>query len=272
MPWCPKCKNEYVEGIKVCADCGCELVDSLEEEKTAVIFGDRSQMENICSFLEYSGVHSAYIQEDGAEETCEVFVSASEADRARQLIRVFLKQENKEEPEDKEQTEEAEKKEKGSMGTYQNSAQKAEEYKSSGYTLILFGEIGLLFLILTATGVLPIGFMSGNYLAIGVLGGFFLVLLVCGIQSMKAFHSCKELAVSEDSLRDEVLKWCRDSLKAEEIDHKAGTSDTLTEEEKYFGRSEQMKKLISEKFMNLEDGFLDTLVDQLYTEIFGGQS
>lgn len=31
MPWCPNCKNEYVEGIRVCADCGCELVESLDE-------------------------------------------------------------------------------------------------------------------------------------------------------------------------------------------------------------------------------------------------
>ena len=32
MPWCPKCKNEYVEGITTCADCGVELVDELPEE------------------------------------------------------------------------------------------------------------------------------------------------------------------------------------------------------------------------------------------------
>ena len=31
MPWCPNCKYEYKEGIKICADCGAELVDSLEE-------------------------------------------------------------------------------------------------------------------------------------------------------------------------------------------------------------------------------------------------
>ena len=29
MPWCPKCKNEYVEGIVKCADCGSELVEEL---------------------------------------------------------------------------------------------------------------------------------------------------------------------------------------------------------------------------------------------------
>lgn len=26
MPWCPKCKTEYQEGITTCLDCGCELV------------------------------------------------------------------------------------------------------------------------------------------------------------------------------------------------------------------------------------------------------
>ena len=36
MAWCPNCKCEYIEGIKVCADCGCELVDTLESENETV--------------------------------------------------------------------------------------------------------------------------------------------------------------------------------------------------------------------------------------------
>lgn len=28
---CPKCKAEYVEGVKTCADCGCDLVESLNK-------------------------------------------------------------------------------------------------------------------------------------------------------------------------------------------------------------------------------------------------
>ena len=31
MPWCPKCKTEYIEGVEVCADCHTPLVASLEE-------------------------------------------------------------------------------------------------------------------------------------------------------------------------------------------------------------------------------------------------
>ncbi|WP_066505311.1 hypothetical protein [Abyssisolibacter fermentans] len=32
MPWCPICKAEYREEVKVCSDCNAELVNKLEEE------------------------------------------------------------------------------------------------------------------------------------------------------------------------------------------------------------------------------------------------
>lgn len=32
MPWCPKCKTEYILGIQHCADCHIPLVDALETE------------------------------------------------------------------------------------------------------------------------------------------------------------------------------------------------------------------------------------------------
>lgn len=33
MPFCPKCKYEYMPGIKECPDCSVRLVDSLAEEQ-----------------------------------------------------------------------------------------------------------------------------------------------------------------------------------------------------------------------------------------------
>ncbi|MEG1362086.1 MAG: hypothetical protein RSC69_05980 [Lachnospiraceae bacterium] len=45
MPWCPKCKTEYVDGIQICADCGMELVDELPLEKEDASIPPKEQPE-----------------------------------------------------------------------------------------------------------------------------------------------------------------------------------------------------------------------------------
>ncbi|GKX31955.1 hypothetical protein SH1V18_44350 [Vallitalea longa] len=35
MGWCPKCKREYEDNVKVCKECNVKLVDHLEKEKFA---------------------------------------------------------------------------------------------------------------------------------------------------------------------------------------------------------------------------------------------
>ena len=64
------------------------------------------------------------------------------------------------------------------------------------------------------------------------------------------------------------MEWCRDRLTAEQIDDPL-TLETLTEEEKYFRRTEHIKNLISHNFINIDEGFLDNLIDEFYAEIFG---
>jgi len=64
MPWCPQCKYEYKAGIKVCADCGCELVDELpkESDKAETEFDPQAAMK----------FYESYIDEDQSDQQMEV--------------------------------------------------------------------------------------------------------------------------------------------------------------------------------------------------------
>lgn len=85
---------------------------------------------------------------------------------------------------------------------------------------------------------------------------------------MKSAKNYKKEALSESNLKDEIMSWCRESLTAEGID--ADLVDVeLSEEEKYFKRTEYIRNQIGQKFINIDEGFLDYLIDEFYPEVFG---
>lgn len=220
MPWCPKCKNEYKEGIETCSDCGCELVE-----------------------------HNRPV------------------------------------------------------APYQNSAAKAEDNKASAYMLLIFGVLGMVVVVLGIAGVLPIYLSgAGKYMAYGIMSALFLLFIVMGLVSMKSYRVFAKKAESENTLRSTIEKWCKENLTAENIDEalfaeeqdadgiKSDGEDTepvegedadqetddtedvsadISEEEKYFKRTLYMKEKITEKFLNLDEAFLDNFVDEMYTGIYG---
>ena len=51
MPWCPICKNEYVEGRTHCPDCDADLVDLLPEEtiEQSVPLPDEEELADIAA-------------------------------------------------------------------------------------------------------------------------------------------------------------------------------------------------------------------------------
>ena len=102
MPWCPKCKNEYVEGVKTCTDCGCELIDSLDElEKEGLIFGSEEEMEELLAFFSCNGLKSGEIRFDETEDLYELFIASEEKVRASRYLQVFQKEKNLKERKEK---------------------------------------------------------------------------------------------------------------------------------------------------------------------------
>lgn len=234
MAWCPKCKCEYVEGIRVCADCGSELVDELPEEKQPddllKFQGDFPEGQFAEGFSEdlEGGAEDIGIAEDGhaAEPSYQHF--------------------------------------------YVNNEEKAEDNKTSAYTLLTVGCLGFLVITLIFIDVIPIYMsLTNKYIVTGVMGVLFLLFIIMGMVSLKNSRILFKKATKENNLTTEIKKWCVNNLKMEEIDRELELSEQ-PEELKYFQRTAYMRTAISRQFVNLDEGYLDRLVDEVYPEIFEG--
>ena len=45
----------------------------------------------------------------------------------------------------------------------------------------------------------------------------------------------------------------------------------MPEEQKYFVRAEKMRELINDKFMNLDEAFVEHFVDEYYQKLYEGK-
>lgn len=160
------------------------------------------------------------------------------------------------------------------MPRYQSSASKAEENRSSAYTLLAVGGIGFIVVLLIFFNVIPLYRSAGigKYLVCGVMGAMFVLFIVFGIVSMRDSRLLFIKAKSETSLRSEITKWCKENLDRDTIEAlvlaEEQAADGLTEEEWYYRRTEKMRAAIEDKFMNLDEAFVDDFVDGYYQEIY----
>ena len=151
-------------------------------------------------------------------------------------------------------------------GLYVESSKKAQDFKSGGLSLLFVGGIGLIFVLLVLFDVIPLYMnLFSKYLIIGVMGALFILFIVMGFLSVKSYKKFEIKASEEDNLTKNLTSWCMNNLKQEIIDTDI---EEASEELLYFQRTEKMKEMISNKFMNLDAAFLDSFIDDIYPEIF----
>jgi len=108
MPFCPKCRTEYTEGVARCSDCGSELVAALPAQASADAedadfglvelssFATVSEAEMVQELLESNGIRTVLRGEadpigvtSGANPTT-LLVSENDFARARDLFGAFF--------------------------------------------------------------------------------------------------------------------------------------------------------------------------------------
>ncbi len=147
-------------------------------------------------------------------------------------------------------------------------SQKAEDLKSSGYTLLIVGIIGALIEILWVLGVFPMT-MSGlmKYISIGVMGILFAVFIISGVKAMKKSKEIAMDAVRENEKREEIIKWFTGEYDSEGIDKNFDLRED--ENDLYFERTDFMRERITERFLELDEALLSDIIERLYTELYG---
>ena len=153
------------------------------------------------------------------------------------------------------------------MKVYVSKESKKEETKSTAYSFLLVSVFGFIALILFATRVLPVH--VADYMKIMlciVMGVMLLIFFVIGIVSLRQLKTLGTQAEKENDLSSEIISWFTSTYSAKDIDE--SMDEEVFDQDLYFKRYEIMTRFLSKQYPDLEETFLDHLVEELYGNLF----
>lgn len=273
MPWCPKCKSEYVEGIVKCKKCDCRLVEHLIRQEDIIAKGAPAQLQSLASLLKQNNVLSARVQYDEGEEIHYLLVDPKERNAAAGILREIARMENQMRYQQMRNAGGGRDSGRNAGGSaiYQNKTEQAKEVKSSAVALMIVGTVGLILDILYILNVIPTKWsIFTKTITCSVMGVLFVVLIIMGFLSVKSVKNLLSFAKEEDKMTGEIEKWYQKELTSGQIDNmlEGRMERDLPEEEKYFYRIEQIRHVLTEKFMNLDPAYADNMTEKIYQELY----
>lgn len=287
MPWCPKCKNEYREGMLICTDCKLELVEQLPERSSEdyeqlISLKEEEVAKRLVSYLEYSSIR-AYMESDEAEGFA-VFVLKKKLQEAKKAFGAFYSVEmtaaqaqqaevaaapdapaedsaayaSKEE----ELEEELEEALAAPSAAYVKKSEKSADYRSSAITFLLFGAVGLVAMILHWAGVYVYFTTVSTVILTVMFAGFILI----GIDSMKRAKKAQKEALEETRFTEELTRWLEEHLTLEMLT--AVDQPELSREANFLNEMKELKLIICKQFGTLDAAFLEQFTEEYYNEHF----
>lgn len=153
--------------------------------------------------------------------------------------------------------------------SYVEKNTKYEDMKSTAYSFLLVGAVGILLLILIFAGVIPLQFAAYmKYMMAIVMGGMFLIFLIIGLRSYAKLGDLQIQVDLERQNRKDAREWFFTNYSARAVDVSADVSASDELQQKYFLRSSYMKQALQQQFPSYEEAFVDYLTEQFYEELY----
>ncbi len=334
--WCPKCKNEYREGITFCKNCNVDLV---EDEPVDMIelcsYTDREIAEKVKEFFEESEDIDIVDFQENDDETFSIFVPKKSERKAIQMINAFMDLLEEEEEnrraealkaakkkkkkaakkaaedssdetsegsddadvsdEDDEEVEESydwdseddeeiqdiigdEDFEKNansfesdedydvesviiSSSKYEKKEDKYRDYKFSGFTFIIFGILGGVYLTLTKLEIIPIQY---NIVVFCFICAVFAGFIIIGIRSLIKSGEFKVQVPEEQERIRVVTDWCEENLTDSIIEE--WSNPDIDEAENDLLIMRHIREALLREFPDDEPGLLEMIAEDFYEE------
>ncbi len=147
--------------------------------------------------------------------------------------------------------------------TYTSAREKQSENRSSAWTFLVVGGIGLVVITLALLGIVKLPL---NTFSLAVMEVIFVIFLIIAALSFRKVMRLMDDIAREDTLDEKVRSWMRENLTKEELlaDVDADTSEEL----QYFMVSEEIRRRIMLQFPEIDDAYADELTENYYNELF----
>lgn len=260
MQYCPKCKEEYEDGVEMCVDCEIPLVPNLEDytymkDLVRVKINDS---EDMIKYLEYSGITNYEKEAEG--DTYLLKVAQEDYEKAVMYLNVYVREHMEEDDIEDFYLDEYVTEEVDAEG-------KVEDMRS---TVLTFGIVGAGVLIIAILNWFDIVMIRGFNkpmltVVFGLLGIGFMII------AYRTQAKIGETAETETSKEDEIQSMVESYKVKQPLDNFYKSQklqvDGLDEGALYFLVFDVLKKDVKKMYPEAADAIVNTVVERLYDEI-----